>query len=103
MGENCDGRPERPPSGYWSMHPQTHLGSEILPYLRELDDHEWTAEEREFLEWAERRKGRPHCWSTCRQLDNTTAESADGRSEDGNTKVPSSIVVDSDPRPWLDH
>jgi hypothetical protein len=27
------------------MHPQTRLGYEILPCLRELDDHEWTAEE----------------------------------------------------------
>jgi len=40
------------------MHPQTRLAYEIQPYLRELDDHEWTAEEREFLDWAERRKGR---------------------------------------------
>jgi hypothetical protein len=59
VGENRDGTYERQPSGYWSMHPQTRLGYEILPYLRELDDHEWTAEEREFLEWAERRNGRP--------------------------------------------
>ena len=41
------------------MHPQTRLGYEILPYLRELDDHEWTAEEREFLWGMERLKGRP--------------------------------------------
>jgi hypothetical protein len=59
VGENRDGTPKRPSSGYWSMHPQTRLGYEILPYLRELDGHESTAEEREFLEWAERREGRP--------------------------------------------
>ena len=42
-----------------SMHPQTRLGYNILPYLRELDDHEWTAEEQAFLEWSERARGRP--------------------------------------------
>lgn len=41
------------------MHPQTRRGYEILLYLRELDGHEWTADEREFLEWAKRRKARP--------------------------------------------
>jgi len=41
------------------MHPQTRLGYEILPYLLELDDHEWTAEERESLWRAERVLGRP--------------------------------------------
>jgi hypothetical protein len=59
VGENCDGKPKRSASGYWSMHPQTRLGYEILPYLRELDDHEWTAEEREFLWSMERLEGRP--------------------------------------------
>ncbi|HLY24386.1 MAG TPA: hypothetical protein VKT83_18115 [bacterium] len=37
----------------------TRLGYEILPYLRELDDHEWTAEEREFLESSGTWKTRP--------------------------------------------
>jgi hypothetical protein len=54
VGQNRDGMPERPRSGYWSMHPQTRLGYEILPYLRDLDDHEWSAEERESLWRAER-------------------------------------------------
>ena len=49
----------RPPSGYWSMHPQTRLGYEILPFLRELDSNEWTAEEQEFLAASERLEGRP--------------------------------------------
>ena len=59
MGESRDGAAKRPPSGYWSMHPQTRLAYEVLPYLRELDGHEWTAEEREFLRDTERLKGRP--------------------------------------------
>jgi hypothetical protein len=59
VSENRDGKPKRPASGYWSMHPQTRLAYEILPYLRELDGHEWTAEEREFLWGMERLKGRP--------------------------------------------
>lgn len=59
MGKNRDGTPERPRSGYWSMHPQTRLAYEILPYLRDLDGHEWTAEERESLWRAERVLGRP--------------------------------------------
>ena len=41
------------------MHSQTGLAYEILPYLRELDGHEWTAEELEFLASAERLRGRP--------------------------------------------
>jgi hypothetical protein len=41
------------------MRPQTRLGYEILPYLRDLNDHEWTAEEQEFLWRAERVLGRP--------------------------------------------
>jgi hypothetical protein len=40
-------------------HPQTRLGYEILPYLRAVDDREWMSEEREFLDWAERARGRP--------------------------------------------
>ena len=59
MGENRDGKPKRPASGFWSMHSQTRLAYEILSYLRELDDHEWTAEERESLWRAERVLGRP--------------------------------------------
>jgi hypothetical protein len=59
VGENRYGTPGPRPSAYWSMYPQTRLGYEILPYLRELDDHTWSAEEREFLESAEHRKGRP--------------------------------------------
>ncbi|HEV2283795.1 MAG TPA: hypothetical protein VGX75_15530 [bacterium] len=59
MGERRDGAAKRPPSEYWSMHPQTRLGYEILPYLHELDGHEWTAEELEFLASAERLEGRP--------------------------------------------
>jgi hypothetical protein len=59
MSENRDGKPNRPASGYWSMHPQTRLAYEILPYLRELDGHEWTAEELESLASAERLEGRP--------------------------------------------
>jgi hypothetical protein len=43
--------------GNWSMHPETRMGYEILPYLRALDDHEWSAEE--FLEWAEHPEGPP--------------------------------------------
>jgi len=34
VGKNRDGTPERPASGYLSMHPQTRLGYAILPYLR---------------------------------------------------------------------
>jgi len=49
MGQKRDRALKRTPSAYWSMHPQTRLGYEILPYLRELDDHEWTTEERESL------------------------------------------------------
>ena len=41
------------------MHLQTRLGYEILPYLRDLGDHEWTAEEREFLWRTESVLGRP--------------------------------------------
>jgi aspartate-semialdehyde dehydrogenase len=41
------------------MHPQTRLGYEILPYLRELDGHEWTAEERKFLSDTERVLSQP--------------------------------------------
>lgn len=50
------------------MHPQTRLAYEILPYLRELDGHEWTAEEHESLWRSERVLGRPltepekHLW-----------------------------------------
>ena len=55
-GEDRDWAPSRPPSR--RMHPQTRLGYEILPYLRELDGHEWTAEELEFLASAERLEGR---------------------------------------------
>lgn len=59
MTGNHDGTRKRPASGYWSMHPQTRLGYDILPYLRELDGHEWTAEELEFLAASERLRGRP--------------------------------------------
>lgn len=48
-----------PSSGGRSVHPQRRLADEILPYLRELDGRDWPPEERAFLEWAERRKGRP--------------------------------------------
>src|SRR5690349_19722802 len=59
MSENRDGKPKRAASGYWSMHPQTRLAYEIMPYLRELDDRYWTPKEQEFLEFAERRAVRP--------------------------------------------
>ncbi len=59
MGENRDGTPGSPPPGRRPMHPQLRLAYEIQPYLRELDDHEWTAEELQFLAWAERWEGRP--------------------------------------------
>lgn len=41
------------------MNPQTRLAYEILPYLRELDGHDRTAEQRESLWRAERVLGRP--------------------------------------------
>jgi hypothetical protein len=47
------------------MHPQTRLGYEILPYLRDLDGHKWTAEDREFLAWSERAQGRPLAEPEC--------------------------------------
>jgi len=59
MGKNGDRTPKRPRSHHRSMHPQTRLACEILPYLRDLDGHEWTAEERESLWRAERVLGRP--------------------------------------------
>jgi hypothetical protein len=42
-----------------SVHPLRRLADEILPYLRELDDREWTSEEREFIVHMERWEGRP--------------------------------------------
>ncbi|HLW48997.1 MAG TPA: hypothetical protein VKW09_14690 [bacterium] len=57
MGENRDGTPGPPPPGRRCVHPQRRLAGAIVPYLRELDDHEWTAEEWGFLESATRWKG----------------------------------------------
>ena len=59
MSENRDGTPGPPPSGRRSVHPQRRLAGEIMPYLRELDDRDWTTDEREFREGAERRAERP--------------------------------------------
>ena len=59
MSENRDGTPGPPPSGRRSVHPQRRLAGEIMPYLRELDDRDWTTDEREFLWRAERVLGRP--------------------------------------------
>jgi hypothetical protein len=59
VGDNRERTPGSPSPGRRPMHPQTRLGYEILPYLRELDDHEWTVEERESLWGAERVLGRP--------------------------------------------
>lgn len=58
MGENREGTPGSPPSGRRPMHPQLRLAREIQPCLRELDDHEWTPEERDFLADSERLEGR---------------------------------------------
>jgi hypothetical protein len=57
--DDRDVTPKHPASGDWSMHLQTRLGYEILPYLRELDGHMWPAEGRESLWRAERVLGRP--------------------------------------------
>jgi hypothetical protein len=59
VSENRDGTPGSPSPGRRSVHPQRRLAGEILPYLRDLDGHEWTAEERESLWRAERVLGRP--------------------------------------------
>ena len=45
------------PDGNRSVHPLRRLADEILPYLRELDDREWTPEEREFIADMERLRG----------------------------------------------
>ena len=57
MGENREGAPDSPSPGRRSAYPQRRLADEIMPYLRDLDNRNWTPEEREFLEGAERRAG----------------------------------------------
>ena len=42
-----------------SVHPLRRLADEILPYLLELGDRDWTPEEREFIADMERLEGRP--------------------------------------------